>query len=264
MPPYYIGSNNMEAFIMRYPSLTTNTFYNILGSTTKLTETQMNEIISGRRWLVEFARKNPGDMYINGPTTEKRVALTFDDGPDSSVTPRVLDILKSNNVKANFFFLGTQIDYFPRVAKRAYNEGHLILNHSLNHPHFSELNLQEIKNQIIYTGERIRSITGKRSSLVRPPYGETNESVLTAARETENRIVIWSIDSMDWVHGIEKQEVIKNVLDNVRPGEVILMHSGPEQRTVIGALPEIIKGLKARGFSIVDLQAMLGVSTYKE
>jgi peptidoglycan/xylan/chitin deacetylase (PgdA/CDA1 family) len=68
---------------------------------------------------------------------------------------------------------------------------------------------------------------------------------------------------MDWVHGIEKQEVIKNVLDNVRPGEIIIMHSGPGQKTVIDALPEIIKGLRVRGFSIVDLGTMLGVSAYK-
>lgn len=260
----YIGRNSMEDFIMRYPFPPINTVYDILGSTTKLTETQMRNIMAGRRQIVELASNNPGEMYINGPTTEKRVALTFDDGPDSSITPRVLDILKNNNVKANFFFLGTQIEYFPEVVKRAFNEGHLILNHSFNHPHFTELNPQGIKNQIIYTEERIRSIIGKRPSLVRPPYGETNERVLAVARETKNKIVIWSTDSMDWVPGIEKQEVIQNVLDNVRPGEIIIMHSGPQQKTVIGTLQEIIKGLGAKGFSIVDLGAMLGVSAYKE
>lgn len=238
--------------------------YHILGSTTKLTEAQMKNIIAGRRQIVELAVNNPGEMYINGPTIEKRAALTFDDGPDSWVTPMVLDILKSNNVKANFFFLGTQMKYFPGVVERAYNEGHLILNHSFSHPHFTELSKQEIKNQIIYTREEIKSIIGKRPSLVRPPYGETNVRVLATARETKNKIVIWSTDSMDWVPGIEKHEVIQNVLYNVRPGEIILMHSGPGQKTVISTLPEIIKGLKARGFSIVDLGTMLGVSAYSE
>jgi peptidoglycan-N-acetylglucosamine deacetylase len=247
---------------MRYPFPPINTVYDILGSTTKLTEAQMRNIMAGRMRIVKLARNNPGEIFINGSTIEKVAALTFDDGPDSSVTPRVLDILKNNNVKANFFFVGTQIKYFPGVVKRAYNEGHLILNHSLNHPHFTELNAQGIKNQIIYTGEIIRSIIGKRPSLVRPPYGETNERVLAAARETKNKIIIWSTDSMDWVPGIEKLEVIQNVLDNVRPGEIIIMHSGPGQKTVIRALPEIIKGLKARGFSIVDLGTMLGVSAY--
>lgn len=249
---------------MRYPFPPINTVYNILGSTTKLTEAQMRNIMIGRKQIAALARNNPGEMYINGPTTEKRVALTFDDGPDSFVTPRVLDILKDNNVKANFFFLGTQIEYFPGIVKRAYNEGHLILNHSLNHPHFTLLNQQEIKYQIIYTEERIKSIIGKRPSLVRPPYGETNERVLSAARETKNKIVIWSVDSMDWVSGIEKQEVIQNVLYNVRPGEIIIMHSGYGQKSVLSTLPEIIKGLSARGFSIVDLETMLGVSAYKK
>lgn len=249
---------------MRYLFPPINTVYNILGSTTKLTEAQMRNIMAGRRQIVELARNNPGEMYINGPVAEKKVALTFDDGPDSSVTPRVLDLLKNNNVKANFFFLGSQIQYFSGIVKRAYNEGHLILNHSLNHPHFTELNLQGIKNQIIYTEEIIKNIIGKRPSLVRPPYGETNERVLTAARETKNKIIIWSTDSMDWVPGIEKQEVIQNVLYNVRPGEIIIMHSGPGQKTVIDTLPEIIKGLRAGGYSIVDLGTMLGVSAYKE
>lgn len=249
---------------MRYPFPPGTIVYDILGSTTKLTEAQMRNIMAGRKQIVELARNNPGVMYINGPAAEKRVALTFDDGPDSMVTSKVLDILKTDNARANFFFLGTQIDYFPGIVKRAYSEGHLILNHSLNHPHFSELNPREIKNQIIYTGERIRNIIGKMPSLVRPPYGETNEKVLAAARETKNKIIIWSTDSMDWVPGIEKQEVVQNVLSNVRPGEIILMHSGPGQKVVISVLPEIIKGLRTRGFSIVGLGTMLGVSAYTE
>lgn len=245
-----------------YPSI--SHVYDIHGSTSKLTAAQMKNIMIGRRRTVELAKNNPGEMYINGPVAEKIAALTFDDGPDSSVTPGVLDILKNNNVKANFFFLGTQIKYFPYVAKRAYNEGHLILNHSFNHPHFTELNLNEIKSQIIYTSNIIKSITGKSPSLVRPPYGETNEMVLSAARETKNKIIIWSTDSMDWVPGIEKEEVIKNVLDNVRPGEIIIMHSGPGQKIVIDVLLKIIKGLRAKGFSIVDLGTMLGVNPYSE
>ena len=249
---------------MRYPNPPISIIYNILGSTTKLTGTQMINIKAGRRQIVELARNNPGEMYINGPTAQKRAALTFDDGPDSLVTPMVLDILKINNVKANFFFLGTQIEYFPAIMKRAYNEGHLILNHSYNHPHFTELNLEKIKNQITHTGDLIQSTIGKRPLLLRPPYGETNERVLDAAKGVKNKIIIWSTDSMDWVAGIEKKEVIQNVLDNVRPGEIIIMHSGPGQKTVIDTLPEIIRGLRAKGFSIVDLETMMGVNAYNE
>lgn len=237
--------------------------YDIRGTSTKLTDAQMRSLIAGRRRTVELASKNPGEMYINGPTTENIVALTFDDGPDSYVTPRVLDILKANSVKANFFFIGSQIGAYTKVVKRAYDEGHLILNHGFSHPHFTEIDEQGIRSQILSTEKKILNIIGRRPSLLRPPYGETNEKVISASRSTGNKIIIWSCDSMDWVPGVDKQTVINNVLNNVRPGEIIIMHSGPAQRIVIDALQEIIVGLKRRGFRIVDLGELLGVNPYK-
>lgn len=240
-----------------------DTVYNILGFTSKLTEIQMRNIAAGRRRIVELAKGNPGEMYINGPTAEKMVSLTFDDGPDGSVTPRVLDILKANKVKANFFFIGAQAGYFPGVVKRAFSEGHLVLNHSFSHPHFTQMDEQEIKKQITLNEDRIKDIVGVMPAIMRPPYGETDERVLGAAKSTDNKIVIWSTDTMDWVKGVEKQAVVKNVLNNVRPGEIILMHSGPGQKISAEALPEIIGGLRARGFGIVDLGVMLGVNPYK-
>ncbi|TDT63587.1 polysaccharide deacetylase family protein [Fonticella tunisiensis] len=260
IPEYFMPGRKIVITVNLYR----DAVYNILGTTTRLTEAQMRNIAAGRRYIVELARKNPGEIYINGPTTKKRVALTFVDGPDSWITPRVLDILKTNNVKANFFFVGTQMGYFPDVVKRAYNEGHLILNHGFSHPHFTEMDPQGIKKQIISTEEKIESILGRRPSFVRPPYGEVDENVLSTVRATGNKIVIWSIDTMDWVPKVDKQTVVENVLNNVRLGEIILMHSGPGQRIAVEALPEIIRGLRARGFSIVDLGVMLDVNPYKE
>jgi peptidoglycan/xylan/chitin deacetylase (PgdA/CDA1 family) len=237
--------------------------YNILGSTDKISQAQMNDLIVWRSHMVQFAKLHPHEVYINGPNTEKKVSITFDDGPDSVITPKVLDIFNANNIKANFFFLGSQISYFPSILKRAFNEGHLVSNHSLNHPYFTKIDSQSITSQVIRTEEIIRSITGKRPAILRPPYGAADEKVLSSVRRTNNKITIWSIDSMDWVKNIDIQNVISNVLNNVRPGDIVLMHSGPGQGKALKALPEIIAGLNKKAFKIVRLDELLGINPYK-
>lgn len=237
--------------------------YNILGSTDKISKAQMEGINIWRRQIVQFAKMHPNDIFINGLTGEKKVSITFDDGPDSTITPAILDIFRRNNIKANFFFLGTQVDFFPNVVRKAYDEGHIILNHSLNHPYFTSLDPQSIKSQVILTENRIKGIIGRKPAIVRPPYGAVDGKALSAIRETNNKVIIWSIDSMDWVRGIETQNVVKNVLNNVRPGDVILMHSGVNQNTSLKALPEVIKGLKENSYKIVGLGELLNINPYK-
>lgn len=237
--------------------------YNILGSTDKISKAQMEGINIWRRQIVQFAKIHPNDIFINGLTGEKKVSITFDDGPDSTITPAILDIFRRNNIKANFFFLGTQVDFFPNVVRKAYDEGHIILNHSLNHPYFTGLDPQSIKSQVILTENRIKGIIGRKPAIVRPPYGAVNDKTLLAIRETNSKVIIWSIDSMDWVRGIETQNVVKNVLNNVRPGDVILMHSGVNQNTSLKALPEVIKGLKENSYKIVGLGELLNINPYK-
>lgn len=237
--------------------------YNILGSTDKIEKAQMEGINKWRRQVVQFARLHPNEVFINGLTGEKKVSITFDDGPDSTITPAILDLFKRNKIKANFFFLGTQVNFFPSVVRRAYDEGHIILNHSLNHPYFTHLNPQGIKSQVILAEDRIKGIIGKSPSIVRPPYGDVNDMVLSSVRETNNKIIIWSIDTMDWVRGIEVKTVVENVLGNVRPGDIILMHSGVNQNTSLRALPDIIRGLKERSYGIVGLGELLNMNPYK-
>lgn len=237
--------------------------YDILGSTSKIGAAQMNDLIKWRKYIVQFAKNHPNEVYINGPTTEKNISLTFDDGPDSSVTPGVLNILKNNNVKASFFFVGNQINLFPHIVKTAYNEGHLILNHSWNHPYFTKINSQSIINEIIFTEKRIQNIIGKKPAIVRPPYGATDEKVLAAINSTNNKVVIWSIDSMDWVRNIDKQTIVENILNNARSGDIILMHSSLGHNVIIEVLQVIINELKKKAFKIVDLGVLLNINPYK-
>lgn len=237
--------------------------YKIVGSSDKLTQIQKDNLARWRNFIVQFAQSHPNEVYIHGPSFRNAVSLTFDDGPDSTITPRVLDILNLYNVKAGFFFMGSRVDLNPQLVKRAYNEGHLILNHSWNHPNFTNEDLASVRNQIVRTEERIKSNIGMRPTYVRPPYGAVDERILPAITGTGNKVVIWSIDSMDWVQNVDKNTIVNNVLNNVRPGDIVLLHSYPNLTVVLDALPEIITSLRSRGYSIISLAELLGINPYK-
>lgn len=237
--------------------------YNILGASNKLTQNQKLAMDKWRNDIVEFAKKNTGAMFINGSANRKVVALTFDDGPDADITPKILDVLKQNNTKASFFFIGEKVMENKDVVKRAYADGNLVLSHSFDHPDLSTKSEAVIDKQIKDTETAIYNIIGKKPALMRPPYGNTNDLILKVADRNNLKIVIWSIDSLDWSQK-EKANITKNVLDNVRPGEIILMHSNEDKKTTLEALPDIINGLKDKGYSIVTLSELLGVNAYKD
>jgi peptidoglycan/xylan/chitin deacetylase (PgdA/CDA1 family) len=237
--------------------------YTILGVSNKLSEKEKSAMAVWRDKIVKLAKKNAGAMVISGSSNKKMVALTFDDGPDAKITPKVLDVLKQNDVKGNFFFIGEKVGQNKDVVKRAFSDGNLVLSHSFNHPDLSTKSEADIDKQIKDTENAIFNVIGKKPALIRPPYGETNDAVLKEASRNDLRIIIWSIDTLDWSQR-EKDNITKNVLDNVRPGEIILMHSNEDKKVTLEALPDIISGLKAKGYSIVTLSEMLGVNAYKD
>lgn len=236
--------------------------YEIKGKSNKLTEKEKE---AQKKWvedIIKVAKQNPNDVFVNGDTNKKEIALTFDDGPDGKVTPKILDILKQNNVKGNFFFLGENASRFPSVVRRTYKEENLVLNHSYNHPDFKKENNDEIKNQILKTEDIIYKIIGKKPAILRPPYGDVDQLIVNSILETNNKIAIWSIDTLDWSQK-EKDNIVRNVLDNLRPGDIILMHSNSDKYMTAEALPEIIKGIKEKGYEIVTLDKMLNIKAYK-
>jgi len=193
---------------------------------------------------------------------EKILALTFDDGPDGLITPKILDILKSYGESANFFFVGKSVQAFPEVVKRAYNEGHLILNHTYTHPEFNNKGFRFVDDEISMTEEAIKNVIGKVPSLVRPPYGIVTDTVLKVAMANDDKLVIWSTDTYDWSQK-DDLHITQNVLDNVRPGEIVLMHSNSDKTQTAKALPKIIEGLHAKGYKIVTLDYLLSTKAYK-
>lgn len=236
--------------------------YEIKGSSKNLTEKEKSAQKKWKEDIVKVAKQYPNDVFVNGDTYKNSIALTFDDGPDGKITPKILDILKQNNVKANFFFIGENVSRFPGVVRRADKEGNLVLNHSYDHPDFKKQNNEETKNEILKTENIIYKIIGKRPAIIRPPYGDVDERVVSSILETGDKITIWSIDTLDWSQK-EKDNIIKNVLDNLRPGDILLMHSNGDKSATAEALPSIIKGVKERGYGIVTLDKMLNIKAYK-
>ena len=146
--------------------------------------------------------------------------------------------------------------------RAAYEKGNLISSHRYNHIDLAKLTKGELLTQMEKAEKAIEAIIGKRSAMLRPPYGETDELVATVAKEQGYSIVLWSIDTLDWSQK-EASNIVKNVMENVRNGDIILMHSTEEQNETKKALPLIIEELQKDNFEIVGLDELLNVRAYQ-
>jgi peptidoglycan-N-acetylglucosamine deacetylase len=232
----------------------------IKGNSDQLTKKQWQAMQTWRSDIVNFKENQP-NLYING-RNEKKISLTFDDGPDEIVTPKVIEILQNHHVKGNFFFIGSEAEKYPQVVKNAYENGNLVLSHSYHHVDLTTLSNAEQANEINNAGLAIQTIIGKEPAMIRPPYGETNETLIENAKDKGYSVIIWSIDTLDWSQK-DAENIIKNVTDNLRNGDIILMHSDSEKTETAKALPTIIEAVQEKGFEIVGLDELLGVEAYQ-
>jgi len=179
------------------------------------------------------------------------VALTFDDGPSGKYGNRILDALEKHGARASFFVLGELIDGNSANLKRACDIGCEIGNHSYDHPNLTKLSADDVKSQINRTNELIKNATGRPATLVRTPGGAVNATVKSAVGAP---IISWSLDTVDW-KSRNTDAVVKIVLDNVRDGDIILMHeiykTSAEAAEII--IPELIK----RGYQLVTVSELM-------
>jgi len=203
-------------------------------------------------------------IYLNGDGSQgKKLALTFDDSPDENNTDKVLDILKFYRIKASFFMIGApMVDQNITVTKRAFDEGHLVLNHSFTHPHFSKIDKERIVDELNATSHRIENITGKHPLLFRPPYGSINQEVMDTINDQGYTTILWSLDSLDWALQ-DKDAITENVITHVQNGDIILMHSSRANHASVEALPGIIEQLQSKGYTFLRLDDMLGIKAYR-
>lgn len=183
------------------------------------------------------------------PATGKVVALSFDDGPDATYTPQILEILKDEGVSATFCVVGTEARARPDLVKAEVAAGHTLCNHTVNHPNLSKRAADYVSNQLKTSTEILTSNGLPAPAVFRAPYGALSPTVIEAAHAQGMRVFGWSVDSIDYRRS-KPDVLVRRVLDAVRPGSVILMHDGGGNRaSTVAALRPIIQTLKARGYS---------------
>lgn len=182
---------------------------------------------------------------------KKVVALTFDDGPDGNTTPQALDILAKYKIKATFFVQGKNIAGNEAILKRMQSEGHEVGNHSWNHPILTKLSLEDAKKQITDTEDAIKSVLGKSTKLMRPPYGAISDDIRNSL---DLSFIMWNVDSLDWKSKNEAA-ILTEIQHQTSDGAIILMHD--IHQPSVNSLPKVIEYLQGQGYSFVTVSELL-------
>lgn len=210
----------------------------------------------------------PESIARQGDPGPRRVALTFDDGPDPKWTPKILEILRQKKALAAFFVLGTQAQHYPDLLERIVREGHEIGNHTYSHQNLAETGDEQTELELNATTRLIEAVTGRSTALFRPPYNSDGTpsqpgemQALRVARDLGYLTVTQSIDPDDWERPGAEALVSRVREQRAAHGSVILLHDGGGDRSqTVAALPAIIDALRSRGDEIVPLSAIVGLS----
>lgn len=193
--------------------------------------------------------------------TDKKVALTFDAAWGNEDTKVILDILKKHDIKVTFFMTGEWIEKFPDDVKAIADAGHDLGNHSENHKHMSQLSKKECIEELMKPHEKVKKLTGKEMKLFRPPYGDYNNTVIRAARDSGYDTIQWDVDSLDWKdYGVDS--IVKTVVNHkaLSNGSIILCHNGA--KFTKDALELMIIGLQEKGYEIVSISELIYTGNY--
>lgn len=186
-----------------------------------------------------------------GDLEKKKIALTFDDGPDAECTPMLLDGLAKRKVKATFFVIGKQAEEQPEVMERLVKEGHLIGNHTYNHVDIRHMTESAAKKEIVKANDVIAKYTGEEPCFLRPPFGNGSKDL---EKDIEMIPVLWTIDTMDWACKNEPQ-ICSTVYREVKENSIILMHD--EYPTSVRAALRIIDKLQKEGYEFVTVDKIV-------
>lgn len=206
----------------------------------------------------------PGPVVVPEKTTYNScnvegmsIAITFDDGPNPELTPRLLDMLKERGIKATFFVVGKNVEEYPAIVARMAQEGHEVANHSWSHPTLTKLGFESFRKQIENTNEAIARTTGKRPVLMRPPYGATNVNLNKRLNEQFGlKVILWSVDPLDWKYR-NSNRVYTAIVENTRPGSIILAHD--IHATTVAAMPATLDALLGKGYKFVTVSELIAM-----
>jgi len=210
-----------------------------------------------------------GKVYYKGSSAEKVVALTFDDGPNEPYTSQIMDILAARDVKATFFVIGKNVEFYPETARRILADGHVVGNHSYSHSANHALTPYGQKDMSM-AQVAIFTVVGVWPHLYRPPHGKKSPWELEYARKTGLIEVTWSVSTYDQ-KAESAEDLAQRIVAKADPGEIILLHDGygtlhaggkADKSLTVEAVPLIIEGLKARGYGFVTVPDLLDEPAY--
>jgi len=200
------------------------------------------------------------------PTSRRVVALTFDAGANADAVPSILATLRREGVPATFFLTGNFVRDFPAAARSIAAAGFRIGDHTVSHPYLTRLSDAAVRQEILGAARQITAVTSKNPApLFRFPFGDADARTIAIANQAGYVPVRWTVDTLGWegtAGHITATVVASRVLGAARPGEIVLMHVGsnPDDHTTLDAdaLPQVISGLRAQGYSFVTLNALTG------
>ncbi|MEP6776844.1 MAG: polysaccharide deacetylase family protein [Chthoniobacterales bacterium] len=193
-------------------------------------------------------------VHVEGPF----VAMTFDDGPNAKLTPKLLDLLAAHHMKATFFVVGENAAEYPDILKRAAREGHEIANHSWSHPNLGKMSDESARRELQKTDDAIKNAIGVRPTLMRPPYGSiTAHQKRWINSEFGYRIIIWDVDPLDWKRP-GPAVICNRILKETHPGSIVLAHD--IHPGTIEAMTATFEQLEAKGFKFVTVSELLAMA----
>src|SRR5438874_1766952 len=206
-------------------------------------------------------------LYHQGAGDAHEVALTFDDGPDPEWTPKILDVLKAAKIKAAFFLVGVNAERYPNLVRRIVDEGHEIGNHTYYHPNLALCWPEHIRLELNATQLLIQTLTGRATTLFRPPYAADTQPArlaeltpLQIAQDQNYLVVLENIDPQDWAKP-GADVILQRIKQQRHDGNIILLHdAGGDRSQTLEALPRIIEYLQARNDTIVPLSKLLNTT----
>lgn len=191
------------------------------------------------------------DLFATEPLVPKRMALTFDDGPHEEITPLILSILKKYGAKATFFMLGGRVAKYPEIVQQVVSDGHEIGNHTWDHPDLTELGSEAIISQLQQTSDQLEAVAGITPTLIRPPYGNYNDTVRASA---PGPLINWSVDTLDW-RDRDADMIIEQFERQIHDEAIVLMHD--VFPSTAEAVERIVAEYSELGYSFVTVSELL-------
>ena len=197
------------------------------------------------------------DTYTRIKTSEKVIAITFDDGPHPQNTPRLLDMLKKRNIRATFYVVGNMVRYNPQLLRRMVAEGHEIGNHTVTHGTLSRMSDAGLRSELSRAHQQILAATGVPPRTMRPPGGAiTSAQKKLMLKEYGYPTILWSCDPKDWQRpGVSV--VTRRLIEGASPGGILLAHD--LHKPTVDAMPETLDALLRKGYRFVTVSELISM-----